>query len=115
MQQDFSQRTKALLGEEAFAELECPVVAISGLGGVGGAAFMTLVRSGVRRFRLAENGIFDPPDMNRQWGALGATMDRPKIDVYAEWARGINPKVELKLYPAGITVANIEEFLTGCD
>ena len=115
MQQDFSQRTTALFGEAAFSRLGSPLVAISGLGGVGGAAFMTPVRSGVRRFRLAENGIFDPPDMNRQWGALEATMDRPKIDVYAEWAKGINTKVELNLFPEGITVANVEEFLTGCD
>lgn len=115
MQQDYSQRTKALLGETAFAALDGPIVAVSGLGGVGGAAFMTLVRSGVHRFRLAENGIFDPPDMNRQWGALGVTMDRPKIDVYVEWAKGINPNVELELYPEGITVDNIEKFLDGCD
>lgn len=112
---DFSQRTKALFGEAAFAALGTPLVAISGMGGVGGAAFMTLVRSGVRRFRLAENGVFDPPDMNRQWGALDVTMDRPKLDVYAEWARGINPDVALELFPEGITVDNAEAFLAGCD
>lgn len=112
---DFLQRTRALLEDAGLKRLTRPLVAISGLGGVGGAAFMTLVRSGVRRFRLAENGIFDPPDMNRQWGALGTTLDRPKLDVYVEWATSINPDIELACYPEGITLTNIEPFLEGAD
>ena len=112
---DFSARTRALLGNLPFEELGRPLVAISGLGGVGGAAFMTLLRAGVRRFRLAENGIFDPPDMNRQWGAIGPSMGRPKLEVYEEWARGINPEVEMETFPEGIHLENIEAFLTGID
>lgn len=112
---DFLHRTRALLGEESLDILQNSLVAIAGLGGVGGAAFLNLVRGGIRNFRLAENGTFDPPDMNRQWGALGSTMGKKKIDVYAQWARQINPNVQLKLYPQGIQVDNIEEFLTGAD
>ena len=114
-QPDFLHRTRALLGQAALENLARPLVAIAGLGGVGGAAFMTLLRSGVFRFRLAENGVFDPPDMNRQCGALGSTMGRPKIDVYAEWARGINPDVELELFPHGTSMENLEDFLSGAD
>ncbi|MGD9124597.1 MAG: ThiF family adenylyltransferase [Desulfarculaceae bacterium] len=114
-QPDFSHRTRALFGQEGLHALEQPLVAIAGLGGVGGAAFMNLVRAGVRRFRLAENGIFDPPDMNRQFGALSQTMDRPKLDIYAEWAMGINSGVELELFPEGTTLDNLERFLTGVD
>ena len=92
-----------------------PLVAVAGLGGVGGAAFLTLVRSGVQRFNLAENGIFDPPDMNRQWAALGHTMGKPKLDVYAQWAREINPEVELNLFPEGLNLDNVEDFMRGTD
>lgn len=111
----FLDRTRSLLGDEGLEALNKPLIAIAGLGGVGGAAFMNLVRSGVRRFRLAENGVFDPPDLNRQWAALGSTMDRPKLDVYVEWARGINPEVELELYPEGTNLENMERFLVGAD
>ncbi len=65
---------------------------------------MTLVRSGVKRFRLAEQGIFDPPDMNRQWGAPDTTMDRPKLDVYVEWAKSINPDREVVFAPSFVAV-----------
>lgn len=108
-------RTGRLLGQDALDMLARPLVAIAGLGGVGGAAFLTLVRSGVRRFRLAENGIFDPPDMNRQWGALGHTMGRPKLEVYAQWAHSINPAVKLELYPDGTNLDNLERFIAGAD
>lgn len=112
---DFLHRTRALLGEQALEEISKPLVSIAGLGGVGGPAFMSLVRFGVKRFRLAEQGIFDPPDMNRQWGALGDTMDRPKLDVYIEWAKGINPEVEIEAFPEGLTLENMDTFLPCSD
>jgi len=101
--------------EAGFNALENREIALSGLGGVGGGAFLALVRSGVTRFRLAENGIFDPPDMNRQAAAFAHTMNRPKLDVYVELARSINPDVKLRLFPAGINPANLEDFLAGTD
>ncbi len=112
---DFLHRTRALLGPQALETLSQPLVSIAGLGGVGGPAFMTLVRSGVKRFRLAEQGVFDPPDMNRQWGALGSTMDRPKLAVYVEWAKSINPEIEIEEFPEGLTLENMDGFLLGSD
>lgn len=112
---DFLNRLQPLMRKEGLDILSQAYIAQSGLGGVGGVVFQTLVRSGIRRFRLAENGIFDPPDMNRQPGASALTMGRSKLDVYVEWARSINPAVELELYPQGISVDNIEGFLQGTD
>lgn len=112
---DFLNRLRPLLKPEGLDILSQAYISLAGLGGVGGVVFQTLVRFGVRQFRLAENGIFDPPDMNRQPGATTLTMGRPKLDVYVEWAKTINPSIELELYPQGITVDNIEEFLQGTD
>jgi hypothetical protein len=112
---DFLNRTRPIMGEEGFAVLGEKEIAFAGLGGVGGGAFLALVRCGLRRFRLAENGVFDPPDMNRQAAAFGSTMDRPKLDVYIELARSINPALEIVPYPDGITADNLEAFLAGAD
>lgn len=113
--QSFLDRTLPILGREGIEALSSPLIAFAGLGGVGGGAFLNLVRCGVRRFRLAENGIFDPPDMNRQAAAFASTLGRPKIDVYERLAREINPEVEIELFPEGTTVRNIERFLEGSD
>jgi len=112
---DFLSRTRPIIGESGFAVLGKKDIAFAGLGGVGGGAFLALVRCGAGRFRLAENGIFDPPDMNRQAAAFGSTMDRPKLDVYIELARSINPDLEITPYPDGINADNIEDFLAGAD
>ena len=108
-------RTLPILGERGLSVISKASISISGLGGVGGGTFLALVRAGVRRFRLAENGIFDAPDMNRQMGAFGFTLGRPKLDVYVELAKSINPDLELELFPEGISVENLERFLEGSD
>jgi hypothetical protein len=112
---DFLNRTRPIMGESGFAILREKELAFAGLGGVGGGAFLALVRCGVSRFRLAENGVFDPPDMNRQAAAFGSTMDRPKLGVYIELARSINPDLEIVPYPDGITADNLAGFLAGAD
>lgn len=113
--QEFLDRTLPILEKEGIDALSKPIIAFAGLGGVGGGAFLNLVRCGVKRFRLAENGIFDPPDMNRQAAAFASTMGKPKIEVYEKLAREINPEVELELFPEGTLTENLERFLDGCD
>lgn len=115
MPSTFLNRAVPIFTEDGLAVLRDKVVALAGLGGVGGGAFLALVRCGVTRFRLAENGVFDPPDMNRQAGAFGQTMGRPKLEVYGELARSINPALELEGFPEGVTGGNLERFLAGAD
>jgi len=110
---DFLNRTRPILAQSGLDILREKEVAIAGLGGVGGGTFLALVRCGVTRFRLAENGVFDPPDMNRQAAAFGTTMDRPKLDVYVELARSINPDLSIRAYPEGVQTSNLDEFLAG--
>lgn len=112
---NYLDRATPFLGEEGIAFLKEKTISLAGLGGVGGGAFLALVRCGVGNFRLAENGIFDPPDMNRQAAAFGNTMDRPKLDVYVELARSINPEIRLETYPDGIQTHNLDEFMAGAD
>ena len=97
--QTFLDRTLPILGQEGIQALSTPLIAFAGLGGVGGGAFLNLVRCGVKRVRLAVNGVFDPPDINSQAAAFASTMDRSKITVYKRLAREINPEVALELFP----------------
>lgn len=112
---DFLERTQRLFGIEALAVLAGKKVAVAGCGGSGGAASLLLARLGVQRFHLADPGVFDPPDMNRQWGASLATMGRNKAAVHEELIRTIHPTAQVRTFGEGVTEENIEPFLEGCD
>lgn len=90
-------------------------VAIAGLGGVGGSHLVTLTRLGIGAFNLSDFDVFELPNFNRQAGATMSTLGMPKVETLAAAARGINPSLDLRLLPEGITPANIQEFLTGVD
>ena len=90
-------------------------VAVAGLGGVGGAHLLTLVRLGIGQFNIADLDQFDLVNFNRQVGASMVTLGRPKIDAMAEAARAINPELDLRLFPNGVTSANLDAFLADVD
>ena len=90
-------------------------VAIAGLGGVGGAHLLTLVRLGIGGFRLADFDRFDVANFNRQAGAFMSTVGLEKTAVMAQMARDINPELRLKVFAEGVDDANLDEFLSGVD
>ena len=90
-------------------------VAIAGLGGVGGSYLLTLTRLGIGAFSLAEFDSFEMANFNRQAGAMLSTLGQPKSSVLAGMARDINPELDLRLLPEGVTPQNIDRFLDGVD
>jgi len=90
-------------------------VAIAGLGGVGGAHALTLVRLGIGRFTIADFDRFDLANFNRQAGASIETIGRLKTEVLAEQMRAINPQLELRRFDGGVTAENIDSFLQAVD
>lgn len=75
---DFQLRTIPLLTEKGLEILENSKISIAGLGGNGGTAFIELVRYGIKKFKLADDGIYDITDLNRQFGARRSTLGRKK-------------------------------------
>lgn len=90
-------------------------VAIAGLGGVGGFHLLALARLGIARFNLADFDRFDLPNFNRQVGATLSTMGRRKLEALVEMATDINPGIDVRPFPAGVTSANLHEFLADVD
>ncbi len=90
-------------------------VAIPGLGGVGGVHVITLARSGVGRFNLADLDNYEPANMNRQFGARVQNFGRSKLDVMVEEALSVNPFLDIKTFPNGVTNDNLDAFLDGVD
>jgi molybdopterin/thiamine biosynthesis adenylyltransferase len=90
-------------------------VAIAGLGGVGGLHLVTLARLGIGAFHLAEFDDFGLANFNRQCGATLANIGRPKLDVMLEMAREINPELDVRTFPEGVQLDNLDDFLDGVD
>jgi molybdopterin/thiamine biosynthesis adenylyltransferase/nitroreductase len=90
-------------------------VAIAGMGGVGGVHLLTLARTGIGAFSIADMDRFDLPNMNRQVGAMMSTIGEPKVDVLARMARDINPELRINCFPAGVQAETIDGFLEDAD
>jgi molybdopterin/thiamine biosynthesis adenylyltransferase len=103
------------LSEEEQARVRRARVAILGMGGVGGAHLITLARLGIGAFSIADPDRYDVANFNRQHGATVHTLGRNKAEVMAEHARGINPEVDLRVFPEAIDSSNIDAVLEGVD
>jgi hypothetical protein len=72
-------------------------VFIPGVGGMGGAAFMALVRAGVGRFIIADIDTFEVSNLNRQLFSTLPAVGKPKAEVARDTALTINPEVEIEV------------------
>ncbi|MEQ1529471.1 MAG: ThiF family adenylyltransferase [Methylococcales bacterium] len=90
-------------------------VAIAGLGGVGGSHLLTLTRLGIGKFNIADFDRFELPNFNRQAGATVSHLEKPKVDVLAEMALDINPELDIRKFPTGVTTENMSDFFTDVD
>ncbi len=90
-------------------------IAIPGMGGVGGVHLVTMARTGIGNMHLADFDRFEPVNINRQYGARVPDLGRPKLDVMMDEARAINPYLNITPFPAGLTEANMDEFLDGVE
>jgi len=95
--------------------LRCKRVAIAGMGGVGGVHLLTLARLGIGAFHIADFDRFDIANFNRQVGATVSSIGKPKVDVLAAMAKDINPDVDIKVFPTGVDISNMSDFLAGVD
>lgn len=90
-------------------------VAIPGLGGVGGQHLITLARTGITNFNIADFDQFEPVNFNRQYGAKTSGFGKAKIDVMYKEAMDINPYLDIKCFPKGVSQENIDDFLYDVD
>lgn len=90
-------------------------IAIAGLGGVGGAHLLTLVRLGIGNFNISDFDSFDVHNLNRQAGAFMSSMGVAKLEAMTAMAADVNPDINIKTFPDGIQLDNVEEFLHDVD
>lgn len=88
-------RTRMLFGEDGMRCLQNAHVAVFGLGGVGGQAAETLVRSGIGTLTVCDNDTVSITNRNRQLFATAETTGMIKTEAAAERLLSVNPDLQL--------------------
>lgn len=107
-------RNLGLVSEEEQEILKASTVAIAGMGGVGGDYLVTLARTGIGGFHVADFDHFELANFNRQYGATLSSLGKEKAKTMAGLVLDINPEIHIKTFPEGITQGNLDDFLSGC-
>lgn len=89
-------------------------VGIAGAGGLGSNCAVNLVRSGFRKFVIADFDKVEASNLNRQFYFL-KQMGEYKVEALRDNLLAINPDLELLLHPTLITKDNCGEIFADCD
>ena len=95
---EFTTRNIGFVTPEQQEQLRNSRIFIAGVGGMGGAAFNTLVRAGIGHIGIADIDEFEVSNLNRQLAATLDTVDVSKVTASVDMARRINPEIELNTY-----------------
>lgn len=107
-------RNIAYWGEEQQAFLAGKSIFIAGVGALGCIVAEILVRSGIGRLYIADRGIIDPPDLNRQALYTTSDLDKAKVDVAAQRLRAMTGHTEIIELNVSIGEADITDAVAGC-
>ena len=91
-------RSIGLLGEENFNLIQEKVIAVFGLGGVGGTALEALARTGFKNFILIDFDKVDSSNLNRQILYTAKDIGRNKVDAAKERILSINNEANVQTY-----------------
>ena len=111
----FTERTEILLGREGIEALARASVAVYGLGGVGGAAAMDLVRAGVGRIVALDFDEVRDSNLNRLYFAYREDIGKPKALVFAERAKAVNPDIVVEARSLFFSGEDAASIVADCD
>jgi tRNA A37 threonylcarbamoyladenosine dehydratase len=94
---EMTTRNRGFVTEAEQERLRSASVLIPGVGGMGGAAFMALVRAGVGRFVIADIDHFEVSNLNRQLFATLDTVGQDKALAARAGALRINPEAQIEV------------------
>lgn len=106
----FSRLLK-IMDEETLERFKNTHVLLVGVGGVGGAAFETLLRMGIGHITVVDNDTFEESNLNRQILSNYENIGKYKVMEAKKRALLINPVCEVIPVPKYLTKENIRGIL----
>lgn len=95
-------------GVDGQRRLKAGSVLCVGAGGLGSPVLLYLAAAGVGRIGIVEPDTVAASNLQRQVVFGTADAGRPKAEAAADRLRGLNPEVEVAVWPVGLTAANAE-------
>ena len=84
-------------------------IIIIGIGGVGGACFLALVRMGIRNIDVVDSDSFDVSNLNRQLLCDYSSIGKSKVKEAIRKAKEINPDIIVNGYEMFLNEANFKD------
>lgn len=101
-------RTIALIGKDNLDKIKNSSILIIGVGGVGGYAIETLIRSGIENITLVDYDKIDISNINRQIIAKESNIGKSKVEEWKKRILEINSNVNVTIIKEKITKDNID-------
>ena len=98
--QEMVGRNHGFVTEREQELLRSTPVFVCGVGGMGGACLMSLVRAGMENLAIADFDRFEVSNLNRQLFATLRTVGRGKVEGTLEEIAAINPEARLHSFGA---------------
>lgn len=102
-------RLELMIGSNNISKLNSATIAIIGLGGVGGSALESIVRSGINNIIIVDKDIVDITNLNRQVISLTNNIGMSKVDVAESRIKLINPNCNVIKLNMFLDDSNIDE------
>lgn len=113
-QKERTSRNRNLITEKEQEKFYNATIGIAGLSVGSSIATAIVLTGGGKHMRLADHDTLELSNMNRIVASVD-DLGKPKIDIAAKTLRGMNPFIDLQLFPEGLTEDNLERFITGLD
>ena len=91
-------RVVSFIGEENLQKIKTKTVLVVGLGGVGGYAVESLVRSGIENIIIIDHDKIDKSNLNRQIISLNSNISEDKVSVSKKRILEINPECKVTIH-----------------
>jgi hypothetical protein len=111
---DLVLRNVHFIDESTQKNLKKLKVLVAGCGAGGGACLEPLARVGVTHFRIADIGLYELSNMNRQHTFIDC-IGMNKAKFHERELKRINPYIDIVAYPEGVTLENIPELVGWAD
>lgn len=102
------ERLELQIGKENIDKIKNSTILIIGLGGVGGYALESLVRTGIENIIIVDADTIEESNLNRQLIAVHSNIGKYKVDAFEERIHDINPSAKVTKIQEFITEENIE-------